>query len=154
MDMDMSSTMAMDMGSSTTSITMPASATGDSMSSMDDMATSSMEMLFFTSTGTPLWTSSFTPNNTGQYAGVCIFLLAFATIFRLLVAVRINLFRILAGLARRQQGAALLSAYNVEATKDGASENHHREVERPWRASDTIMTAFLDVVIAGVSYLL
>jgi hypothetical protein len=60
----------------------------------------------------------------------------------------------LSGIARRQQGSALLAAYNVEATKDGAGDNHHREVERPWRTSDAMMSAFLDVIIAGVSYLL
>ncbi|KAF2024972.1 hypothetical protein EK21DRAFT_77570 [Setomelanomma holmii] len=102
-----------------------------------------MEMLFFTSTTTPLWSSAFTPHNAGQYAGVCIFLIVLSTIFRMLLAVRVNLFSLLSAIERRSHGG-LVAPYAIEGKK----------TIRPWRAREALMTSTLDVIIAGVSYLL
>ncbi|KAK0387759.1 hypothetical protein NLU13_4004 [Sarocladium strictum] len=146
----------MDMGSSTMAMPMPTATDSSSMpmSSSTDMT---MTMVFFTSTKTPLWSHSFTPESTGQYAGVCIFLIAFAIIFRLLVALRVNIFRVLAALERRQQGGGpLLSTYTAGAGKGASScaGSDGGPPPRPWRAGDTMMTATLDMAIAGLSYLL
>lgn len=51
-----------------------------------DMA--SMNMYFFTSTTTPLFSKSWTPSSTGQYAGSCIFLIVLAIVSRCLGAFR------------------------------------------------------------------
>ncbi|OBT68018.1 hypothetical protein VE03_01561 [Pseudogymnoascus sp. 23342-1-I1] len=138
--MDMSST-AMAMASSTDSSSMSMSTSSSDITTMSDM--DSMSMVFFTSTGTSLWSSTFTPSTIGQYAGICIFLIAFAAIFRLLLAFRVNFFEIMAAAEQRRNGGVLHS-YSTEA----------KSIARPWRASEAVMTASLDVLIAGVSYLL
>ncbi|KAF1940216.1 hypothetical protein EJ02DRAFT_445664 [Clathrospora elynae] len=103
-----------------------------------------MAMTFFTSTSTPLFSSSWTPNSTGKYAGTCIFLIVFATIFRALLAVRINFIEVLAAVERRHSGGAM-HPYAVDSKST---------TRRPWRASEAVITASMDVVIAGVGYLL
>jgi copper transporter 1 len=107
------------------------------------MGADSMAMTFFVSTSTPLWSTSFSPHNTGEYAGICIFLIALATMFRLLLAIRCNIFEILAAVKQRRY--------------KGLIQSHVREDEaepRLWRADEAAMMAMLDVVVAGVSYLL
>ncbi|KAH7070691.1 Ctr copper transporter family-domain-containing protein [Paraphoma chrysanthemicola] len=140
MNMDMS--MSMDMGATATNTMSMATSTPmpTSMSGMPMMGMDSMEMVFFSSTTTPLWSSYFTPHNTGQYAGICIFLIAFATIFRLLVAFRVNIFAVLDAAERRQYGGLL--------------QHETKTTIRPWRANEAVLTAALDVLLAGVSYLL
>ncbi|KAK0759360.1 hypothetical protein N5P37_007548 [Trichoderma harzianum] len=136
MDMSMDATSAMAMPSST----------GDPMSMPSSNMTMSMEsmiMVFFTSTNTPLWSSAFTPNTAGQYAGACIFLIAFAVVFRMLLALRFNLFKVVAVVKKRRSGGLLQpDITEIKATP------------RPWRASEAILSGALDTVIAGVSYLL
>ncbi|EAT89512.1 hypothetical protein SNOG_02781 [Parastagonospora nodorum SN15] len=103
-----------------------------------------MAMTFFTSTTTPLFSMSWTPATTGQYSATCIFLIIFATIFRALLAVRLNIIEILAAFERRQRGAGDYP-YVVEA-KTAAG--------RPWRVREAVLLASLDVVLAGIGYLL
>ncbi|KAF2230845.1 hypothetical protein EV356DRAFT_508154 [Viridothelium virens] len=144
------SSMSMTMSGTMTDTMSMATATDGSMpmstSSSDDpmtMGMDSMAMVFFTSTSTSLWSMAFTPNTTGQYAGTCIFLIAFAAIFRLLLAIRVNFFEIIAA-AKKRRTAGLLQPYEIAA----------EGVPRPWRASEAVMLGAMDVVIAGVSYLL
>lgn len=101
-----------------------------------------MNMVFFTSTTTLLWTKSFAPETTGQYSGVCIFLIAFASILRMLLALRVNFYSIRDGLRRRRTKGLL-----VESPASDISN-------RPWRANEAMMLGAIDVLIAGVSYLL
>ncbi|EHK21980.1 uncharacterized protein TRIVIDRAFT_53545 [Trichoderma virens Gv29-8] len=102
-----------------------------------------MAMMFFTSTSTPLWSSAFTPTTTGQYAGACIFLIAFTVVFRILLALRFNMYKVVAA-AKMRRGGGLLQSDMTEI----------KSTPRPWRASEAIMSGALDAVIAGVSYLL
>lgn len=107
------------------------------------MGADTMAMTFFVSSSTPLWSKSFTPHNAGEYAGICIFLIALAAMFRLLVAFRVNFY-------------AVLLAYRQNRYK-GLIQSHAMEdktAQRPWRADEAVMIAALDVVVAGVSYLL
>ncbi|UKZ53092.1 hypothetical protein TrVGV298_006880 [Trichoderma virens] len=124
---------------------MPTSADGsmpmDSSSGM--MTMDSMAMTFFAATNTPLFSSAWTPNSTGQYAGTCIFLITFATIFRALLAVRVNFFQIADVLERRRGNGRIPSHQTIEKT-----------TTRPWRASEAVNLAFMDVILAGVGYLL
>ena len=102
-----------------------------------------MDMVFFTSTSTPLWSSALTPRNTGQYAGLCIFLIAFAAVFRLVLAIRLNLVDILAAAEMRRTGGLLQLP---------ASKQHSKTP--PWTAKEAIIIATTDLIVAGVSYLL
>lgn len=63
--------------------------------------------------------------------------------FRLLLAVRVNFVAILAA-ARQRRYDGLVQAHSVE----------EKAKVRPWRADEAVMMASLDVVVAGVSYLL
>ncbi|KAL7931598.1 Ctr copper transporter family domain-containing protein [Trichoderma chlorosporum] len=134
--------MAMD---STASMAMPSSTTSPmSMGSFNmTMNMESMVMVFFTSTNTPLWSSAFTPTTTGQYAGTCIFLIAFAVVFRILLALRFNLYKVIAA-AKQRSGGGRLPPPMTEV----------KSTPRPWRAREAIMSGVFDAVIAGVSYLL
>jgi copper transporter 1 len=61
-----------------------------------------------------------------------------------LLAVRLNIIEILAAFERRQRGAGDYP-YVVEA-KTAA--------RRPWRAREAVLLASMDVVLAGIGYLL
>ncbi|RGP74521.1 hypothetical protein FSPOR_1098 [Fusarium sporotrichioides] len=138
MKMDTDMGMATSTGSS---MSMPTSTAG-AMDMNMTMGMDQMNMAFFTSTNTLLWTNSFAPTTTGQYAGVCIFLIAFATIFRMLLALRVNFYSIRDSLRQRR-------------TKGLLAEHRTSEIgQRPWRANEAVMLGAIDVVIAGVSYLL
>ncbi|KAG5747796.1 hypothetical protein H9Q70_009537 [Fusarium xylarioides] len=113
-----------------------------STSSTGAMDMEQMNMVFFTSTTTLLWTKSFAPETTGQYAGVCIFLIAFATILRMLLALRVNFYSVRDGLRRRRTKGLLVDSRSSET------------VNQPWRANEAMMLGAIDVLIAGVSYLL
>ncbi|EWG54177.1 hypothetical protein FVEG_12453 [Fusarium verticillioides 7600] len=123
-----------------------ATSTGSSMpmstSSSSAMDMEQMNMVFFTSTTTLLWTKSFAPETTGQYAGVCIFLMALATILRMLLALRVNFYSIRDGLRRRRTKGLLVESRGIET------------FNRPWRANEAMILGAIDVLIAGVSYLL
>ncbi|KAF2627258.1 hypothetical protein BU25DRAFT_410875 [Macroventuria anomochaeta] len=136
--MDMSMTMAMST-TATDAKSMPISSSSSDMM----MGADSTAMTFFVSTSTPLWSTSFTPHNTGEYAGVCIFLIALAVMFRLLLAFRVNFFTILAAV-RQNRYKGLIHSHTTE----------EKSTAQPSRADEAVMMAALDVVVAGVSYLL
>lgn len=77
----------------------------------------------------------------GQYAGTCIFLIAFTTIFRALLAVRVNLFEVLS-VVKGRRGGEYPYAAECKATS------------RPWRVNEAVLLASMDVVLAGIGYLL
>lgn len=149
-NMDMSTTMSITMSTtgsptSTMSGMSMASSTGSSMpmSSSSMMGMDSMAMVFFTSSSTPLYSWAWTPDTTGQYAGTCIFLIAFAAIFRALLAVRVRFYDFLA-LAKHRQYGGVSSQPLTDA----------KPISRPWRANEAVMIAMVDVILAGLSYLL
>lgn len=84
---------------------------------------------------------TWTPTSVGQYAGTCIFLIAFATIFRAFLAVRVNLFHVLA-VAKGRRGGEY--PYAVES----------KTSSRPWKMNEAVLLASMDVVLAGIGYLL
>jgi copper transporter 1 len=144
--MDTSMTMPMS-GSPTNNMggmVMPTSTDSPSSGMATMMNMNMMAMTFFTSTTTPLFSTSWTPASTGQYAGTCIFLIAFATIFRALIAVRINFVDILVAFERHHTGGAA-HLYVADAKPNAA---------RPWRAYEAVLSASIDVVLASVGYLL
>lgn len=69
-----------------TSTASAATSTSTSMAMSDSMTT--MDMVFFTSQSTPLFSQYWAPSSTTAYAFTCIFLIALAVILRLLYAVK------------------------------------------------------------------
>ena len=70
-------------------------------------------------------------------------MIALAATFRLLVAFRVNFYAVL--LAHRQtRYKGLIRSHVIE----------DKTAKRPWRADEAVMLAALDVLVAGVSYLL
>lgn len=132
-----SMSMSMPMGSATAS---PGSM---EMGTDAMMPMSMMAMTFFASTTTPLFSKAWTPTSTGVYAGTCIFLIVFAAIFRALIAIRFNFDRFSARIARGR------GDNQTELYVDELKGAH-----RPWRAGEAVALGAMDVVIAGVSYLL
>ena len=104
-----------------------------------------MMMVFFSATNTPLYSTAWMPNRTGQYAGTCIFLIALSVIFRGLMALRCN-FGILWARRSQQQRQGLI-------THDTDTE-YLKQARRPWRVNEAASRAVLDTMLAGVSYLL
>ncbi|TID25803.1 Ctr copper transporter protein [Venturia nashicola] len=122
-------------------MSMPSSTTSSSSEMSMMMGMDSMAMTFFTSSTTPLYSMAWTPKSVGQYAGTCIFLIAFTTIFRALLAVRVNMFEVLARVKGRRGGEY---PYALEC----------KASSRPWRVNEAVMVASMDVILAGIGYLL
>lgn len=143
------------------------SADGTSMMSM-----SSMMMVFFTSTETPLYSSTWMPANVGQYAGTCIFIIILAVLLRLLLAIKTwketawldaefnRRFVVVAGKPNKSESIQqdpdskrmLLTQNGVEEEVFVVQKTGHGV--RPWRITTDPLRAVLDTLIAGVSYLL
>lgn len=151
--MDMTSATPTSMASMTMSMASP-TATSSDMAGMDMgggsssmmMGMSDMMMVFFTSTSTPLYSSAWTPKSTGQYAGTCIFIIALAFVMRALVALRVNFLGIWDNWSWKHGPDAFFD-------KPGGCAPACQG-PRPWRINESAVRACLDVVLAGVSYLL
>lgn len=143
------------------------SSASSSMSSMNPgTSDSSMQIIFFTSTSTPLYSTSWTPSTTGQYAGTCIFVIILAVIFRTLFALRAIQERkwqrieskrryVIAGVEEKEREMSL-SEEESKRNDEGDIKVFKRKSSavRPWRITQDLPRACLDVVIAGVGYLL
>jgi len=111
------------------------------------------------------------PSNTGQYAGTCIFLIVLTTIFRALFAVRalqeqkwqrleLNRRYRIAGADEQEQDKRFSeeelkrSSFSDKSIDGSVAVSKKSSAVRPWRISQDVPRACLDVVIAGVGYLL
>lgn len=140
--------------------------------SSDSSSSSMMGMLFNTAADTPLYTSSFAPSTSGQYAGICIFLIILAAVLRGLFAAKTLV-------EARWTAQALQRRYIVVADKQPAAERiesdeasrtgvltangveervtiAHRQVGgvQPWRFGVDLPRAAMVTVIVGVGYML
>lgn len=130
-----------------------------------------MTMAFFTATNTPLYSEAWTPQNAGQYAGTCIFLIILAITLR-------GIFTAKSFLEARALEAAMKRRYVVVAGEKAVAEqandassmsgiltsNGMQEDVRivsapvkliqPWRFSVDLPRAALMMVATGVGYLL
>lgn len=156
----------------TTTMDMGSMATG--MSAMpSDMSMMSMNMVFYSSTMTPLYGDMWSPTGSGTYAGTCIFLIILAVIFRSLFAVSYFLEKRWMDRERNRRFIVVngkpTTAETIQAdshAKTGTlvtergSEESVRIVRRdvrgvmPWRLSVDLPRSLLATVIAGVGYLL
>ncbi|KAF2222954.1 Ctr copper transporter [Elsinoe ampelina] len=105
-----------------------------------------MAMVFFTSSSTPLYSSAWTPQTVGQYAGTCIFLIVLSMSFRALVAVRCSFSLLWIRYSRYKDIPILYREMDELALKNGA--------RRPWNVNEALARAILDTTLAGVGYLL
>ena len=132
-----------------------------------NMSSTSMASVFFTSTTTPLYSDSWSPSNTGQYAGTCIFLILLATVFRTLFALRAVQERkwqlvesrrqyIIAGVGDKEKEQESKLSVSSRTSDEGSIKVIKKNVPgvRPWRITQDVPRACVDVVIAGVGYLL
>ncbi|KAK4145312.1 Ctr copper transporter family-domain-containing protein [Dichotomopilus funicola] len=145
--------------------------------SSDEMHMSSGHSTVFQNTmATPLYSTAWTPGNTGTYAATCIFLIVLAVLFRGLLAFK-------SWQERRWLDAELNRRYVVVAGKTPLSDtlardetarkmtmvlaengieenvlvvrNHEAGTHsRPWRLSVDPARALIDTVVVGVGYLL
>jgi len=142
------------------------------MTNMTTMDMSMMSMTFFTSTTTSLYSAMWSPTNTGQYAGTCIFLILLAVVFRGLLALRAwkeaawvdaefnRRYVTVAGkLPKAQRIASDSDSKRMILTENGVEEDvvvvKKRSMGvRPWRITTDPIRACMDTCIAGVAYLL
>lgn len=129
--------------------------------------------IFFSSQDTPLYSSAWTPNSAGAYAGTCIFLICLAAGFRGLLAAKAIMEQrwLDAEMARRFVVVAGKQSFSEQLVTDpqakdmvlsanGVEENvrvvqrHKIGNARPWRFTVDPVRAVMDVIIAGVGYLL
>jgi len=114
----------------------------------------------------------WSPKTTGQYAGTCIFLIIFATIFRGLLAVRAwketawldaefnRRYVTVAGkLPKSERIASDSDSKRMILTENGVEEDvmvvKKRSMGiRPWRITTDPIRAVVDTIIVGVAYLL
>jgi len=150
---------------------------GDSSSAGAATAAMTMQSVFQTVRETPLYSLSWTPTSVGSYAGTCIFLIILAALLRGLLAAKAYLearwldreldrrYVVVAGagrppLAQRlSQDSAAVKRQLVVLSENGVEEDvvvveRKGGGVRPWRVSVDPVRALLDVVIAGVGYLL
>ncbi|PHH63540.1 hypothetical protein CDD81_5727 [Ophiocordyceps australis] len=132
-----------------------------------------MHMVFQNERATALYSSSWTPNSVGAYAGTCIFLILLAVVARLLVAAKaVQEARWLDREANRRYIAAAGKAPLAERlsrdsdakpmtliSENGVEDNvvvvEKRGLgRRPWRFSVDPLRAVLDTLIVGIGYLL
>ncbi|KAM0474045.1 hypothetical protein ACHAPX_007758 [Trichoderma viride] len=145
-------------------------------SSSSNSSSSSMGMImtFQTDIRTALFSTAWTPQTAGTYAGTCIFLIALTVILRLIVAYKTYQERVWAdrNAQRRfivvngkepmserlsrdpdaKQMTMMLSENGVEEKVLVVEKNHHAVA--PWRFSVDPPRAALDTVIVGIGYLL
>ena len=132
-----------------------------------------MQMVFTNSKSTPLYSNSWTPNSTGQYAGTCIFLILLAVTFRSLLAAKHTLELRWSALARNRRYVVVAGrtpeSGRIESdpdAKEGSLVTAQGVEERvkvvqatkqpaiPFRLSVDVPRALLTFVIVGVGYLL
>ncbi|KAI8934763.1 hypothetical protein NX059_008451 [Plenodomus lindquistii] len=148
---------------------------GMDMSGMSGSSPSShtgMTMAFFTSTRTPLYSMSWTPQNAGQYAGTCIFLIVLAIVLRAIFTARsfLEMKAMESALKRRYIVVAGEKSIAEQAMNDGSSitgiltTNGVQEDVRvvsapvkhiqPWRFGVDLPRALLTTIAVAVGYLL
>jgi hypothetical protein len=146
---------------------------GMEMSGMDMDSSSSgmMAMAFFTATNTPLYSAAWTPQNAGQYAGTCIFLIVLAIVLRGVFTVKNYLeakaletamkrrYVVVAGEKAVAEQANDANSMTGILTTNGMQEDVRIvsapvKLVQPWRFSVDLPRAGLMTIAAGISYLL
>lgn len=149
------------------------SSSSSSSTSTTHMSMSMMDMVFFGSNRTPLYSSGWAPRSTGSYAGTCIFLVILAVIFRGLFAGKYILehrwldqqlnrrYVTVRGIPTEEEriNADQEGKNMVLRSERGVEERvrvvrSHVRTVTPWRLSVDLPRAAYVTVTAGVGYLL
>jgi copper transporter 1 len=158
------------------SATSGSSSSSSSSSSHDMSSSGSMSMVFYTSTSTPLFSSSWSPSTLGQYVGVCVFLIVLSFIFRFVLAWKSVLEH---GWKEGMKGKKVIVATGLgdangtsksettsvagEGEKEGEKEKEGtQEVVltqkgwrgRPFRFSTELKRSCMTTLVAGTGYLM
>ncbi|OTB01687.1 hypothetical protein M426DRAFT_75077 [Hypoxylon sp. CI-4A] len=129
---------------------------GDSSSSIL-MTSAEMAMVFFQSVTTPLYSSVWTPQGKGSYAGTCIFLIVLALVHRILIALRSIFFDSNRALHRHLKTVSSDSDdYPGTRSELESMGNQFRSQwnSHPFKVANETIRALLEVIIGGVGYLL
>ncbi|KAK5944770.1 hypothetical protein PMZ80_001970 [Knufia obscura] len=146
---------------------------GMDMSSSTSSDTMSMVMVFTNSHSTPLYSNSWTPHTSGQYAGTCIFLILLAITGRCLLAAK-HMLELRWSAAARNRRYVVVAGRTPESgriesdpdAKEGSLVTAQGVEERvkvvqatkqpviPFRLSVDIPRALMTFVIVGIGYLL
>ena len=89
-----------------------------------------------------------------EYAGTCIFLIVLAAIFRALLTVRFRFDEILSILTHRHEDGNTSEKHPYQGIREPPENRTLPQRPQRWTVSRAITLAGVDVVIAGVSYLL
>ncbi|OTA83881.1 hypothetical protein M434DRAFT_83606 [Hypoxylon sp. CO27-5] len=114
-------------------------------------------MVFFQSVTTPLYSTAWTPQGEGSYAGTCIFLIALALIHRILIALRSIVFDSNQAHHRHRKVVSSDSDdYPGSRSELESIGNQFRSQwnSHPFRVATETVRALLEVVIGGIGYLL
>ncbi|KAF2848780.1 Ctr copper transporter-like protein [Plenodomus tracheiphilus IPT5] len=143
----------------------------DGMSGSTSSSHTGMTMAFFTSTETPLYSLSWAPQNAGQYAGTCIFLIVLAIFLRAIYTAKtfLEMRALESALKRRYIVVAGEKSVAEQAMNDGSSttgiltSNGVQEDVRivsapvkhiqPWRFGVDLPRSLLTAVAVAVGYL-
>lgn len=144
----------------------------DMSNSSTTSTTMTMMVAFNNVMATTLYSEAWTPSNMGTYAATCLFLIALASIFRALFALKAiqesrwldqemnRRFVVVNGRLPMHENLSqsslkqtmMLSSNGIEEQVMVVKKTHTGV--RPWRASVDPVRAAIDTVIAGVGYLL
>ncbi|KAI1456373.1 Ctr copper transporter [Annulohypoxylon moriforme] len=141
------------MASSTSGMDMDSS----SMSMM--MTSADMAMVFFQSVTTPLYSSAWTPQGQGSYAGTCIFLIVLALVHRILIAGRSIVFSSTPVIPRSRKGISSDSHSDEYPGSNSDLESMGARFRSQWsshpfKVATETARALLEVIIGGIGYLL
>jgi len=137
------------------------------------LSASLMEMVFFTSNMTPLYSATWSPSGSGSYVGTCLFLIFLATSWRALAALKHIMEqrwldvercrRVAVVRGQPSESEAILSGpkanEGILITERGSQESvrivrGHARTVPPWRLSVDLPRALFVLVMSGVGYLL
>ncbi|KAI1767775.1 Ctr copper transporter family-domain-containing protein [Hypoxylon sp. FL1150] len=152
----------------TSTSSMPSSTAMDMDMDMDTdtsstmMTSASMAMVFFQSVTTPLYSSGWTPQGTGSYAGTCIFLIVLGLVHRILIALRSVVFDSSSSSSSASTRRAQKTISSDSDDYPGSSSELELAGSRvrtewnghPFRMATETARACLEVVISGIGYLL
>ncbi|KAI1480037.1 hypothetical protein K445DRAFT_74867 [Daldinia sp. EC12] len=117
-----------------------------------------MAMVFFQSVTTPLYSSAWTPQGQGSYAGTCIFLIVLAVIHRILIALRSIIFDSNPRLHRHNKPLISSDSDDYPGSKTDleliGGQFRTQWNSHPFKVATETFRALLEVVIGGVGYLL
>ncbi|KAI1205201.1 Ctr copper transporter family-domain-containing protein [Annulohypoxylon truncatum] len=154
----MSTSTAMASMTMTSASSMASSTSGMDMDSSSMMMSSAdMAMVFFQSVTTPLYSSAWTPQGQGSYAGTCIFLIVLALVHRILIAGRAIIFDSNQALSRRRKDISSDSDEYPGSKSDLESMGERFRSQwsgHPFKVATETARALLEVIIGGIGYLL